>query len=167
MEVNALKAAVDDGGVISSALSTLPNSILTSGVPTLSQLQVRFQKVYKAARQASMAPKGGTDLASQIFGMVFASFTFPPSIDNNPDEYSSQSMKSDCILSKAQRYVQLGLLENAIKQLNQLPPLSQEDFTIKDWKKDAQDRIAIQKASKIIHGECAFLNANMCGELKK
>ena len=51
VEIQALQALIDKDSVLASALSALPKSVLTKGVPSLSELQVRFDNVHASARQ--------------------------------------------------------------------------------------------------------------------
>lgn len=169
VEVQALQALMDKDSVLASALSALPKSVLTKGVPSLSELQVRFDHVHASARQAAMVPEGKYDLFSQIFGIVFAKVTIPPSpsfmslptTDNDNNNRASTTI--DYTLSNAYHYIQLGHLEQALEQLNTINTSNQASFTIKDWKQDAEDRVAIEKVRKIIQLECAILNATMSG----
>jgi hypothetical protein len=55
--------------------------------------------------------------------------------------------------------VQLGELERAIEQLEKLD--GQPAFTAKDWTLDAKDRLAAEKAAKVIKMECAIVNESM------
>jgi hypothetical protein len=48
----AWKAVAADEGVIASALSTIPSAVKT-GVPTLPELQAKFEKVHSICRQVS------------------------------------------------------------------------------------------------------------------
>ena len=113
-----------------------------------------------------MVPEGKYDLFSQLFGMVFAKLTIPPSPSfmSLPTEDNTDSkLTIDYSLSNAYHYIQLGQLEEALEQLDTIQPTNQASFTIKDWKQDAQDRVAIEKVRKIIQLECAILNATMSG----
>jgi hypothetical protein len=50
-------------------------------------------------------------------------------------------------------------LEQAVEELNKLPSNGQAAFTVKDWKKDAVERVAVDKALRTIKVECALLNS--------
>jgi hypothetical protein len=57
--------------------------------------------------------------------------------------------------------VKLGELEESVSELDKLK--GQAAFTVRDWKSAAMDRIAVEKALKVIKMECALLNKNMSG----
>lgn len=57
--------------------------------------------------------------------------------------------------------MKLGELEESVSELDKLK--GQAAFTVRDWKSAAMDRIAVEKALKVIKMECALLNKNMSG----
>ena len=63
---------------------------------------------------------------------------------------------AEYVLVRASRYVQLGELETAVDELDKLS--GQPAFVVADWKKNAIDRINVEKALKVIKMECALLN---------
>lgn len=163
-EFVALKAAAAENGVIASALDKIPTSI-KSGIPTVAELQAKFEQVYTVARRAAHVPTGRSGIEGQIAGYVFATLIVPPSFDAPPPEGSEnadQSKLSDYILSRAKRHIQLGEIENAIHELDKLQ--GQAAFTVKDFKNAATDRITVNKALKVIKMECALMNSSLSGK---
>ena len=57
--------------------------------------------------------------------------------------------------------MKLGELEESVGELDKLE--GQAAFTVSDWKTSAMDRVAVEKALKVIKMECALLNKNMSG----
>jgi hypothetical protein len=157
-ELQALKAGAGADGVILTALATIPEAV-KSGVPTLPELQARFEAVHKKARQAALVPTGRTGLEGQLAGMLFSTVKYPPSPDDPAPE--SDKDNAEYVLVRAQKYVQLGELEHAVEQLEKLE--GQTAFTVSDWKRDAMNRVAVQKALKVIKMECALLNESLVG----
>jgi len=155
-ELNALKSVAGRDNVIAAALSSVPGSI-TKGVPTLSELQARFDAVAGKTRQAAMVPAGQSGLEGQLAGMLFATLKFPPKADDPPPE--DGSAVADYILVRAKKHVQFGELEKAVEQLEKLD--GQAAFTVQGWKKDATDRVVVEQALKVIKMECALLNEAM------
>jgi hypothetical protein len=155
-ELRALKVAAGTGGVIATALATIPKQV-QSGVPTLPELQARFESVQKKCRQAALVPAGRPGLEGQLAGMVFATLKYPP----NPEDPAPENDKDNAefLLVRARKHVQLGELERAVEQLEKLE--GQTAFTVADWKKDALNRIAVEKALKVIKMECALVNESM------
>lgn len=158
-ELNALKIAAGNKGVIATACATIPAAIKV-GVPTLPELQARFEKVNKKCRQAALVPPGRHGLEGQLAGMVFATLKYQPDADDPAPESDKDS--AEYILVRARKHVHLGELEQAVEQLEQLTGLP--EFTIADWKKDAINRIAVEKALKVIKMECALLNESCLEE---
>lgn len=155
-ELKALTAAAGSGGVIPTALATIPKEV-QSGVPTLSELQTRFETVQKKVRQAALVPKGRPGLEGQLAGMVFSSLKYAP----NPEDPAPENDKDNAeyVLVRARKHVQLGELERAVEQLEKLE--GQPAFTVGDWKKDALNRVALEKALKVIKMECALVNESL------
>ena len=147
------QAVAGRDNVIGAALSSVPASI-KKGVPTLPELQARFDKVARKARQAALVPDGVAGLEGQLAGMLFATLKFPPKPDDTPPEDDKDA--AEYVLVRASQHVQYGELEKAIQQLNKLG--GQAAFTVQGWKKDATDRVAVEQALKVIKMECALLN---------
>jgi len=153
IELLLLQAVAGRDNVITAALESVPSSLKT-GVPTLPELQARFDTVAKKTRQAAMVPEGMSGLEGQLAGMVFATLKFPP----KPEDPAPENDKDDAefILVQARQHVQYGELDKAIQRLDKLK--GQAAFTVAGWKKDASDRVALQQALKVIKMECALLN---------
>lgn len=145
-----------DDNVVAAALSSVPASI-KKGVPTLPELQARFDKVLSKTRQAALVPAGQTGLEGQLAGMLFATLKFPPKPEDPIPEDNKDA--AEHILVRAREHVQFGELEKAVQQLDKLE--GQAAFTVQGWKKDAGDRVAIEQALKVIKMECALLNKKM------
>lgn len=163
-EFVALKAASVENGVIASALEKIPTSI-KSGIPTVSELQAKFEQVYTSARRAAHVPTGRSGIEGQIAGYLFSTLIVPPSFDApSPEggENADQSKVSDYILSRAKRHIQLGEIENAVHELDKLQ--GQAAFTVRDFKVAATDRITVNKALKVIKMECALMNSSLSGK---
>ena len=156
MDVSPLQAVAGRDNVIAAALSSIPSS-LANGVPTLPELQARFDKVAKKARQAALVPDGQSGLEGQLAGMLFAALKFPPKPDDPAPEDDLNA--AEYVLVQARQHVQMGQLEKAVHELEKLK--GQAAFTVQGWKKDAADRVAVEQAMKVIKMECALLNKSM------
>ena len=86
--------------------------------------------------------------------------TVAPSPDSAPPTGDDGNM-ADYTLASARRLVQLCQLEPAVGKLDKLK--GQTAFTMRDWKKIAMNRVAVEKALKVIKMECTLLNQNMAG----
>jgi mitofilin len=156
-EWNALKAAAGPTGVIATAVASIPARVQQNGLPTMAELQVQFESVYKRCRQAAMVPQGRFGLEGQLAGIVLSALRFPPSPDDPAPENDKDN--AEFVLVRARKYLQVGELERAVEQLEKLE--GQAAFTVQDWKEAALDRIAVEKALKVIKMECALLNQDM------
>jgi hypothetical protein len=105
-----------------------------------------------------MVPEGHSGLEGQLLGMIFAKLSVPPPPGASSDE-TDPAIISDSILSSARKFVQSGDLEKAMEQLNKLK--GQTTFVMNDWKRKATDRVATEKALKVIKLECALLNKDL------
>jgi len=142
-------------------VTMIPTRANHGGVPTVSELQVKFDESYGVGREAAMVPEGRAGLEGQLLGKLFAKLSVPPSPDAVPTTEEEGSV-SDGILSLARRYVQLGDLEKAVDQLNRLK--GQTAYVMNDWKCMASDRVSTERALKTIKLECALLNKDLVGE---
>ena len=156
-ELDALRAAAGTEGVVPAALATIPSAAATLGVPTLPDLQSRFDAVYRQCRRAALVPEGRPGLEGQLAGRVFATLSVPPSPDDAAPE--DQPHHPEYVLARARRHVQRGELEAAVEQLEHLT--GQAAFTASDWVLDALHRVAVDKAVKVIKLECALVNESL------
>lgn len=108
-----------------------------------------------------MVPEGRSSLEGQLLGMLFAKLSVPPSPDTSNADESDPAILTDSILSMARKYVQAGDLEKAVEQLDRLK--GQTAYVMSDWKKKAMDRVATERALKVIKLECALLNKDLVG----
>lgn len=155
-ELESLQLAAGRDGVICTALKTIPAGVQDQGVPTITTLQARFEDLYERAREASLVPVGRRGLEGQLAGMVLSKLKMAPL----PDDVAPDTSSSEHILARTRQHVQAGDLDAALEQLDSLKK-GQAYFTIADWKRDCLDRIAVEKALKVIKLECALLNESL------
>jgi len=161
-ELEMLKASVVEG-VLTKALERLPDAVgRDRTIPTVLQLQDHFlDTVYQSARQAALVPFNRTDIASQIYASLFATLTIPP----DPSAGVSEEPNPDMVLSLVRDHVKKGNIENALTTLSQNQmDNNQLAFTIGDWQRGANDRVAVEKVLRVIKMECALLNAELAGK---
>ena len=154
----ALKAVAEDNAVVSSTLEAIPSTVATKGVMTLQELQTHYEeKVYPKCRRAAMVPAGQQGVEGQLLGSVFATLKYPPSPDDPAPEADKD--ESEYVLARARRHVQLGELEQAAEQMGKLK--GQPAFTASDWMQRVKERVAVDKALKVIRMECVLANESM------
>jgi len=111
--------------------------------------------------QAALVPFNRTDIASQIYASLFATLTIPP----DPSAGVSEEPNPDMVLSLVRDHVKKGNIENALTTLSQNQmDNNQLAFTIGDWQRGANDRVAVEKVLRVIKMECALLNAELAGK---
>eukprot|EP00548_Thalassiothrix_antarctica_P001958 CAMPEP_0194145858 /NCGR_PEP_ID=MMETSP0152-20130528/18876_1 /TAXON_ID=1049557 /ORGANISM="Thalassiothrix antarctica, Strain L6-D1" /LENGTH=616 /DNA_ID=CAMNT_0038846217 /DNA_START=27 /DNA_END=1877 /DNA_ORIENTATION=+ len=155
-EVATLKSVLEDNNVISSAVGSMPKSV-DMGTPTLSELQNGFESIYVKCRQAALVPSGRVGLEGQLLGIVLSSLKFAPSADDPvPDDSKDHA---EYVLVKARQHVSMGELESAVEQLKKLK--GQAAFTVRDWKQNAENRIAVDRALHVIKMEVALMNESL------
>ena len=156
--MNALKAIASDNAVVTSALESLPDVVAVKGVASIQELQTIFEeKVNPKCRQAANVPDGQVGLEGQLLGMAFATLKYPPGPDDPAPEDDVNG--TEYVLARARRHVQLGNLEQATIEMDKLT--GQAAYTAKDWVELAKDRVAVEKALKVIRLECALANDTM------
>ena len=156
--VNALEAVASENAVVSAAVKSLPNSVTRSGIMTVQELQAGFEEnIYPQCRRAANIPEGQDGLEGQLLGSIFATLRPAP----GPEDVAPESEKnsSEYVLARIRRYVRLGDLEKAIGETKKLS--GQVAYTAKDWNSHARDRVAVEKALKVIRMECALANDNL------
>lgn len=162
--MHTLLSVAADNAVIVSAVQALPRAAAISGVSTLQELQTKFEEqVHTKCRQAALVPLGRTGLEGQLLGMIFSTLKFPP----GPEDAAPESEKdtAEFVLARARRHIQLGELEQAVEQMEKLT--GQPGFVAKDWTQKAKERVAVDKALKVIKIECALANESMSHLVKE
>jgi len=156
--VRALEAVASSNAVVSSAVKSLPSSVSLSGVASIQELQAAFDEtIYPQCRKAANIPPGVNGLEGQLLGSVFSFLRPPPGSQEAAPE--SEKDASEYVLARIKRYVQLGELGPAITEAKKLE--GQVAYTAKDWAAQAMDRVAVEKALKVIRMECALANENL------
>ena len=126
-------------------------------MPTLPELQAKFEEIHGKARQAALVPDGRPGLDGQLMGMLFSTLKYAPSPDDPlPDDSKDEA---EYLLARARRHLQLGELENSVEQMDKLQ--GQTALTVRDWTQAAKDRVAINKALHVIKLESAMMNESM------
>jgi hypothetical protein len=83
------------------------------GVPTLSELQVRFPTVQSAAREAAFVPEASQGMAGHMFATALAAVTIKP-------RGLVEGAGADEVLARAAYHVERGDLPKAVHELDAL-----------------------------------------------
>jgi hypothetical protein len=156
--IETLQAVASDNVVVKSAVEALPASVASHGVRTLQEIQTVFEEeVYPQCRRANSVPEGQSGLEGQLLGMIFATLKYPPSPDDPAPDCDKDA--GEYVLSRARRYVQLGHLEAAVREMDKLK--GQASFVAKDWQDSVKAHVAVENALKVIRMECALANESL------
>ena len=150
-ELSALKNVTKDDPVLDAVLSTLPPAV-DDGVPTLSELQVRFPTVQAAAREAAFVPESSPGMLGHLFGSVLAAVTIKP-------RGLVEGGGADEVLARAAYHVERGDLAGAVVELENVGGLVGK--TVKSWLGDAKGRLVVEQAVRAMNARSALLNASM------
>jgi len=174
-EYQILKDMTSDSDIITSALTQVSDDKLSKGIPTVSDLQSMFEYILPKTRQAIFVPSGTTTLRGQWIGYICSKLLSTPiekettaMFWNLPLKLSSlitasSNLQMDVHLSKAYQYLQIGDLEQAVYELDEIGSNCIVALTIRDWKNHAKDRILIDRALNVIKIECSLLNQQLIG----
>ena len=150
-ELSVLKKVTKDDPVLDAVLSTLPPAV-DEGVPTLSELQVRFPTVQAAAREAAFVPESSPGMLGHLFGSVLAAVTIKP-------RGLVEGGGADEVLARAAYHVERGDLAGAVVELENVGGLVGK--TVKSWLGDAKGRLVVEQAVRAMNARSALLNASM------
>uniref|UniRef100_A0A7R9YBK3 MICOS complex subunit MIC60 n=1 Tax=Pinguiococcus pyrenoidosus TaxID=172671 RepID=A0A7R9YBK3_9STRA len=149
-EANTLaRLSSSAGPEISSLIEELPQDAMKKGIPTLPQLQYRFDRVKRAARHESNVPPEMPGFGGQIVASVTTFLTVPPKglvKGSGPEER----------LARAAYFVQTGELAKAASEVSGLT--GRAKAAVQDWLNDAESRIKADKVSAAITLQAASLN---------
>lgn len=150
--VEALRAVAGDDEVIKAALDSLPEGLATRGVPTLRNLQQRFDTVYTAAHRAALANKG--NMLGHAVGLVTSVLV----VKKNDDSVAEVDDPTHW-LTRAQTAVAAGDLPEALSSLSHLKGMAQD--TVSDWRIAAEERVAVDQAVQMMSAQAATLSASL------
>jgi hypothetical protein len=150
-ELSALKNVTKGDPVLDAVLSSLPPAV-DDGVPTLSELQVRFPVVQAAAREAAFVPASSPGMLGHMFGSVLAAITIKP-------RGLVEGGGADEVLSRAAYHVERGNLAGAVGELENMEGLVGR--AVKSWLGDAKGRLVMEQAVRAMNARSALLNASM------
>lgn len=152
-ELAALRHVTQGDAVLEPLLGSLPATV-EQGVPTLSELQVRFPTVQSAAREAAFVPESSPGMAGHMFATALAAVTIKP-------RGLVEGAGADEVLARAAYHVERGDLPKAVAELDALPPQGLPGKVVKDWLRDAKGRLLVEQAVRAMAARSALLNRSL------
>jgi hypothetical protein len=113
-QLAALKAVCASSALTTAVLSSLPAAVLTEGMTSATDLQLRFKTLRAELRKAALSPQHAPNkLLGQVIGSALAAVSWSPS------GYSNGEGVED-VLSRAAFFVERGRFKEAIGELDQV-----------------------------------------------
>eukprot|EP01039_Chlorochromonas_danica_P006382 gene6382-7036_t len=143
-----LREVAEEEEVVRALLAALPADLLTKKhVPTLADLQVRFQVMRDEVRKVVLAPAGAPKLLGQIVGAVLAKLSFTPS------GYLTGPGAEEALARAAFR-LDHGDLAACVQELQGVEGYAQ--VLMSDWQQLARDRLLVDEARRILRANAVI-----------
>lgn len=162
-QVTAVQQACGDDPVLTAAVATI-NGILKqrsvksvqdapSGVPSLFQLQKRFERVHQAIWRELSVPEGWHSRPEgQLVGTFLAAV-------RSPSQRGDSGNKNEDILANASTALRGGALRDAVLALEQLEGVGSQP--VSDWLIDARHRLLADQAGSMVRARVSLLNRSV------
>jgi len=144
----ALKAAAPDDPVVCAAIDALPAKVATAErVPTVRELQARFDTVSSQGRIASYVPEG-TGIIGQLVGAAVAALAFK-------EKGLVDATDAAAVFARADFFVAREQLAEAVVELEQLRGLPRT--VAQDWMDAAAARCAVEQSVTLLRAHTTTL----------
>jgi hypothetical protein len=149
--VASLRVAACSDPIIVTALESLPKSAL-AGIPTLSELEVRFTNACEESRKALYTPEG-SGVVGHALGSVAAGLLVAPSGSNIEGE------DTEACLARARHHISSGNIRSALQEVRRIE--GDAAAVMVDWVEAAQTRLLVEQAVKMIGAHVTTLVATL------
>jgi len=133
---------------VKAVMSSVPGKTVEAGVPTLSQLQSRFDIVEKASRQAAYVPSATPSIWGHMVARAFAAVTFS-------ERALVPGFDDQSRIARAGYFLEQGELSAAVTELEQLSELPRS--TCADFVEVARRRLLVQQALSALRAHAAAM----------
>jgi hypothetical protein len=166
-EVDVLKRLAEEDALVQCVLDSIPEQLVTDGVPKLDDLQDRFKLVKKKAIQAAYSPSN--TLLGYAISKLFSFFIFE-------ERGYIPGNSFQAVLSRAEYYLENGKLVESLAEIetiyekgkegqqeekqSELNPeqMSDIEFILRDWVNAAKSRLLADQALEILEAHLFVLN---------
>ena len=124
-----------------------------TGVPSLLQIQRRFQVVRAASWREILVPSGLRTIEGHLLGWLFSALRYPSSTSGGG------SIAQEDRLVKASHLVRAGELGKAVALLESLEGPAAAPF--RDWLVDARHRLVANQAGSLVRARVSLLNRSV------
>ncbi|KAJ3045713.1 Formation of crista junctions protein 1 [Rhizophlyctis rosea] len=148
-ELAVLEGAGQNFGLVEAAVSAIPASTANDGVPTLFDLEKRFEGLSSVVRRVQLMPESGGGPVSYAVSNVMSLFVFKKKGLVPGDDVES-------VLARAEFYLKDGDLETATRELNQLKGWPKR--LSKDWLEAARRHLEVKQALEVVETHLNLLS---------
>ena len=157
--VPALKKRCGSNELVVSALDTLSERGLNSGIATAAELRLRFKVVRKEVRKASLIPEFAPNFLGQAVGSALASISWSPAEGSKVDKSTIGGGDIEDQLATVAYYLDLNDLPSAIKECVSIKGYPR--MLMADWEGAAKDRMAADQVVSMLKSEMALKHQQM------
>ncbi|KAJ3023400.1 Formation of crista junctions protein 1 [Thoreauomyces humboldtii] len=147
-EIALLRHVGESFPVVASVVDTISPEVVRSGVPTLFQIEHRFQSASRAVRSAQFMPVDGGPL-SHLISTGLSKVTFQKKGLVNGDDV-------EAVLARSEYYLSNGDVENAAREMNQLTGWPKT--LARDWLVSARQYLEVKQAIQVIETHINLLS---------
>jgi len=164
-ELEAITAALPEKSeLVSTVVSSVPETAVTRGVWTESALAERFSRVRSIARRVALIDEAGGSLFRYIISYVMSVFVFRQPLEaahyDDDAELDADQLTPFVLLDRAADALGRGSLEQAVRYVNQLRGESRH--VASDWLSEARLLLETRQAADVL---VAFAVANSLDSL--
>ncbi|CAG8534398.1 6628_t:CDS:2 [Ambispora leptoticha] len=138
-EVATLKKEASTDELVTVVLSTIDDSVSSTGIESVSNLVARFAKVREAVRSASLVPENG-GLLPHALSRVLYRFMFRKHGMMEGDDV-------EAVLARVEHHLKEHDLDKATRELNQLKGWPKTITS--DWMRAARDHLEVKQAIQV------------------
>ena len=150
----SLKVAADFDPVIIAALNSLPKAAM-AGVPTLSELELRFAIARAESRKALYTPEEG-GVVGHALGSVAAGLLMAPTHDSHN---GAEGEGTEACLARAHHYISSGNVRLALHEVGRIE--GDAAAVMVDWVESARTRLLVEQAVTMIGAHVTTLVATL------
>lgn len=151
-QVDALRKACASDATLSAVLATVPAGAVAKGVPSLLELQARYQQARKEARKAALAPESAPGIGGQIVGEVLARVLVP-------SHGLVEGSTAEDAMTRAAYRVELGDIPGALRELGPVHGFTRT--LLHDWIVAAEHRVACDLASRALRARASIMHSEV------